>query len=91
MDNIHRTFAQHGWVRAQDGSVLGGVISGLGRRIGIEPWPARLLFLIALLVVPGSQLLVYPALWILMPSEARAAALNASAAPVHGAPVPPAA
>jgi phage shock protein C len=96
MDNIHRTFAQHGWVRAQDGSVFGGVISGLGRRIGIEPWPARLLFLIALLVIPGSQLLVYPALWILRPSEARAAALHVSAthapaATYPGAPVPPAA
>jgi phage shock protein C len=90
MDNIHRTFAQHGLVRAQDGSVLGGVISGLGRRIGIEPWPARLLFLIALLVLPGSQLLVYPALWILMPSEARATALHASAMTAPGALVTPA-
>jgi phage shock protein C len=96
MDNIHRTFAQHGWVRAQHGKVLGGVIAGLGRRIGIEPWPARWLFLLALLVIPGSQLLVYPALWILMPSEERAAALHASAAfhqsgPYPGTPVPPAA
>ncbi len=91
MDNIHRTFAQHGWVRAQDRGVLGGVIAGLGRRIGIEPWPARLLFLIALLVVPGSQLLVYPALWILMPSEARAAALHAQATSIPGTPVSPAA
>ena len=85
MNDIHRTFAQHGLVRAQDGKVLGGVASGLGRRIGIDPWPARLLFVLALLLVPGSQLLVYPALWILMPSEAKAAQLGAHAA----APVTP--
>jgi phage shock protein C len=81
MDNIARTFAQHGLVRASNDKVLGGVAAGLGRRIGIEPWPSRLLFVLVLLLVPGSQLLVYPALWILMPSEARAAALGATATP----------
>ncbi len=76
MDNLHRTFAQHGLVRARNDKVLGGVAAGLGRRIGIEPWPSRFLFVLLLLVVPGSQLLVYPALWILMPSESRAAQLT---------------
>ena len=76
MDNLHRGLAQHGLVRARNGRVLGGVIGGLGRRIGLEPWPARLLFVIALLVLPGSQFLVYPLLWIAMPSEARAAELG---------------
>jgi hypothetical protein len=28
-----------------------------------------MLFLLILLVIPGSQLLIYPVLWILMPSE----------------------
>jgi phage shock protein C len=79
MDNIHRTFAEHGLVRARNDKVLGGVAAGLGRRIGIEPWPSRLLFVLVLLLLPGSQLLVYPALWILMPSEARAAELGATA------------
>jgi len=49
--------------------VLGGVLAGLGRRLGLEPWTARLLFVLLLLVIPGSQLLIYPILWILMPSE----------------------
>ncbi len=75
IDTLHRSLAQHGLVRADHDKVLGGVASGLGRRIGIEPWPARLLFVVALLVLPGSQLLVYPLLWIAMPSEARAAQL----------------
>jgi phage shock protein C len=79
MTDIHRAFAQHGLVRAGQGKVLGGVAGGLGRRIGIEPWPSRLLFVLVLLLVPGSQLLVYPALWILMPSEARAAELGVGA------------
>ena len=75
MDNIHRTLAQNGLVRARQDKLLGGVASGLGRRIGVDPWPARLLFVLVLLLLPGSQLLVYPILWILMPSEAKATAL----------------
>jgi phage shock protein C len=91
MDNIHRTFAQQGLVRAQHDGVLGGVIAGLGRRVGIDPWPARLLFTLLLLVLPGSQLLVYPILWIVMPSEAKAAQLRAGYSGSPQAPVPPAA
>jgi phage shock protein C len=69
MNDIHNTFRQQGLVRPRDGKVLGGVIAGLGRRFGIDPWPARLLFVLALMILPGSQLLVYPILWILMPLE----------------------
>jgi phage shock protein C len=70
MESIHSTFAQAGLVRPHEGRVLAGVIAGLGRRIGLDPWPARLLFVLILLIVPGSQLLIYPVLWILMPNEA---------------------
>jgi phage shock protein C len=69
MDKIRDWFRREGLVRVEDGRVLGGVIAGLGRRLGIEPWPARLLFLIVLMLIPGSQLLIYPLLWILMPLE----------------------
>jgi phage shock protein C len=69
MNSIHDLFRTHGLVRVRDGRVLGGVVAGLGRRIGLDPWPARLLFLLALLLIPGSQILVYPILWILMPLE----------------------
>jgi hypothetical protein len=41
----------------------------LGRRFGPTPWISRLLFVLLLMVVPGSQLLIYPVLWILMPAE----------------------
>jgi phage shock protein C len=68
VNEIHDRFRQQGLVRPHD-RVLGGVCAGLGRRFGINPWPARLLFLLILMIVPGSQILVYPLLWVLMPSE----------------------
>jgi phage shock protein PspC (stress-responsive transcriptional regulator) len=61
-------------VRPRLGRVLAGVCTGLGRRFGLDPWPARLVFVLLLLVVPGSQLLVYPLLWVLMPKESSAPA-----------------
>ncbi len=69
MNDIRQSFAQQGLVRSSDRRVLGGVCAGLGRRFGLSPWTARLLFVLLLLVVPGSQILVYPILWILMPSD----------------------
>jgi phage shock protein PspC (stress-responsive transcriptional regulator) len=69
MNDIQQRFAGQGLVRPREGRVLGGVCAGLGRRFGIAPWPARLLFVLVLMVIPGSQILIYPILWILMPSE----------------------
>jgi phage shock protein C len=69
MSNVHQNMARQGLVRPQDERILGGVCAGLGRRFGIAPWPARILFVLLLMVIPGSQILVYPILWILMPSE----------------------
>jgi phage shock protein PspC (stress-responsive transcriptional regulator) len=72
MDTVYGSMRQHGLVRPLQGRVLGGVVAGLGRRFGIDPWPARLLFIVILMIIPGSQILIYPILWILMPSEAAA-------------------
>ena len=69
MNDIHESFRRMGLVRPRDGRVFAGVVAGLGRRLGIDPWPARLLFILILLAIPGSQLLIYPVLWILMPAE----------------------
>jgi len=69
MNDIHQTFAHNGLVRPREGRVLGGVCAALGRRFGVGPWTARLLFLLLLMVIPGSQILVYPILWIVFPSE----------------------
>jgi phage shock protein C len=70
MDTVHNSMRRQGLVRPTHGRMLGGVVAGLGRRFGIDPWPARLIFIIALMVIPGSQILIYPVLWVLMPSEA---------------------
>ena len=86
MDDIRQSFAQQGFIRPQEGRVLGGVIAGLGRRFGIEPWPARLLFVLLLMVIPGSQILIYPILWILMPSEHVAGAPTQG--PTYAGPAP---
>jgi phage shock protein C len=69
MSQIKTSFANQGLVRPRQGRVLGGVCAGLGRRFGLSPWTARLLFLVILMLLPGSQLIIYPVLWILMPSE----------------------
>lgn len=73
MNEIHHRFRQQGLVRPRDRRVLAGVCAGLGRRFGIDPWPARLLFLIALVVLHVSVVLAYVVLWILMPAEESAA------------------
>jgi phage shock protein C len=62
-------FRQQGLIRPRQGRVLGGVCAGLARRFGTSPWTARFLFILILFIVPGSQIIVYPILWILMPSE----------------------
>ena len=88
MNDIHSSFAQQGLVRPRDERVLGGVASGLGRRFGIAPWPARILFVLLLMVIPGSQILIYPILWILMPSESVAGAHTQAQAPQYAGPAP---
>jgi phage shock protein C len=62
-------FRRQGLVRPREGRILGGVCAGLARRFGMNPTLMRILFIVTLIVIPGSQLIVYPILWILMPSE----------------------
>jgi phage shock protein PspC (stress-responsive transcriptional regulator) len=69
MTSIHESFRSQGLVRPQEGRLLAGVCAGLGRRFGLSPWVSRILFVVILMLIPGSQLIVYPILWLLMPSE----------------------
>ena len=62
-------FRRQGRVRPRQGRILGGVCAGLARRFGMSPTMMRILFVVTLIVIPGSQIIVYPILWILMPSE----------------------
>lgn len=72
MNDLQQSLASRGLVRPQESRVLGGVCAGLGQRFGTGPWTSRLLFVLLLMVIPGSQILVYPILWILMPLERQA-------------------
>ena len=76
MNSVHDSMSRQGLVRPREGRMLGGVCAGLARRFGLDPWIARLLFVLILLAIPGSQILVYPILWILMPSEKTAFATS---------------
>jgi phage shock protein C len=62
-------FRRQGLVRPRQGRVIAGVCAGLARRFGMSPTMMRILFVVTLIVIPGSQIIVYPILWILMPSE----------------------
>ncbi|WP_020519074.1 PspC domain-containing protein [Catelliglobosispora koreensis] len=85
MNSIHENFQNQGLVRPREGRLLAGVVAGLGRRFGIDPWPARLLFVLLLLLIPGSQILIYPILWILMPAE-KTAVIPVAPAPADPTP-----
>ncbi|MFI9643288.1 PspC domain-containing protein [Micromonospora sp. NPDC051925] len=60
-------------VRPREGRMLAGVCAGLARRFNTSATLVRLLFLLSLLL-PGTQVIVYLVLWILMPNEDRYAA-----------------
>ncbi|GAB2929996.1 hypothetical protein GCM10027280_16970 [Micromonospora polyrhachis] len=57
-------------VRPRAGRMVAGVCAGLAQRFGISTAMVRLLFLLSLLI-PGSQVIIYLALWIIMPNEDR--------------------
>ena len=48
--------------------VLAGVCAGLARRFDVSPTLVRVLF-VASCLLPGPQVLLYLALWIIVPSE----------------------
>ena len=69
MSDFRSSFRSRGLVRPRQGRIIAGVCAGLAQRFGISPWTARFLFVLLLMVLPGSQIIVYPILWVLMPSE----------------------
>jgi phage shock protein PspC (stress-responsive transcriptional regulator) len=69
MNSVQQAFANQGLARPRSGRVVAGVLAAFARRFGLDPWLVRLLFVVVLMVAPGSQILIYPILWILMPSE----------------------
>jgi phage shock protein PspC (stress-responsive transcriptional regulator) len=59
-------------VRPTHGRMIAGVCAALAKRFGVSATTMRIIFLISCLL-PGPQVLVYIALWILLPGEKRAA------------------
>jgi phage shock protein PspC (stress-responsive transcriptional regulator) len=65
----------YGWVmagntlrRPRQGRMIGGVCAGIADRFGLSPFLVRLIFVVSC-VLPGPQILIYLALWILIPNE----------------------
>ena len=54
--------------RPRNDRMIAGVCSGIARRFGIDPTIVRIAF-VASLLLPGPQILIYIAAWILMPEE----------------------
>lgn len=59
--------------RDVDEAILGGVLSGIGRYLGISALGARLVFIVLLLVSFGTVLVVYFVLWAVLPPAKTAA------------------
>jgi phage shock protein PspC (stress-responsive transcriptional regulator) len=55
-------------VRPRRGRVLGGVCAAIAARLGMSRTLVRVLFVVSI-VLPGPQVLLYVALWILVPEE----------------------
>lgn len=62
------TIRSWGIVRGPEG-VLGGVISGLGARVGLAPWPARIIVILAAFLLFPIVILGYAAGWALLPDS----------------------
>jgi phage shock protein PspC (stress-responsive transcriptional regulator) len=61
-------FAQRGLTRPRRGKWVAGVAAGFARRYDWNPLVVRLL-IVASFVLPGSQIVAYVVLWILMPRD----------------------
>ena len=55
-------------VRPRRGRVIAGVCAALGRRFGVSVTLVRVLFVLSMFL-PGPQVLLYIALWIILPRE----------------------
>jgi phage shock protein PspC (stress-responsive transcriptional regulator) len=55
-------------VRPRRGRLVAGVCAGLARRFDMSPTAIRVLFVLSMFL-PGPQILLYLALWIILPPE----------------------
>lgn len=57
--------------RRTRGRVVAGVCGGIAAFVGARPWQVRALWIVSLLPSLGLTALAYPALWLLLPPDAR--------------------
>ncbi len=72
MNSIHAALARAGLTRSTDDRVVAGVCSGLAHKVGINAWAMRAIVMASMFLIPGSQILLYPLAWILMPDDTAA-------------------
>jgi phage shock protein PspC (stress-responsive transcriptional regulator) len=65
LEGARQWFRENGLVRPRRGRVISGVSAGFARRHDVNPLVMRLVSIASVFTLP----LLYPALWILMPSE----------------------
>jgi len=67
---VRETTMSRKLVRPRDNRMIAGVCAGLARRFGMSAGLVRLLFVLSVFL-PGPQVIIYLALWIVMPNEDR--------------------
>lgn len=70
LTNTRSTVGRRGLVRPRRGKLVAGVAAGLAHRYGVSPALVRVLF-VASMLLPGPQIVVYLALWVIMPKGER--------------------
>ncbi|NQX27628.1 PspC domain-containing protein [Microbacteriaceae bacterium VKM Ac-2854] len=55
-------------VRPRQGKIIAGVCAALAERFGMSAFLVRLIFVLSMLL-PGPQILIYIAAWIIIPRE----------------------
>ena len=68
MNDLARQGALGGLSRPRVGRLVAGVCAGLAQRFDLPRFVVRTLF-VASMMLPGPQILVYLALWVLVPDE----------------------
>lgn len=53
-------------VRARQGKLIAGVCAGIAQRFGVSPKAVRIGFVVSMLL-PGPQILLYLAGWVILP------------------------
>lgn len=86
MESIHRSMARSGLIRS-DERWLAGVCGGVAAKFNVDVNAIRFI-LILMLILPGSQVLIYALLWVIMPDSQRARQLlSAGTAPAAQDPI----